>query len=119
MEITFDAATECVPVSLYNHVAWLVTDVPPQLSESNKRVELTEHEHEKVLNLAQDIGEAVTSIPNPKHIGTALHVLKQTRSKEIITMMNRFDNSIGYHDAKGTSLHWHKLPSMSTNKMSH
>ena len=100
MQITFDAANERLPVSLYNHVAWLITDATPELTDPNTRVQLKEREREKVLNLAQDISAAVANTPNPKHIGSALHVLKQTRSKEIVTMMNRFGNSISYQDAQ-------------------
>ena len=100
MQITFDAANERLPVSLYNHVAWLITDATPELTDPNTRVQLKEREHEKVLNLAQDISAAVANTPNPKHIGSALHVLKQTMSKEIVTMMNRFGNSISYQDAQ-------------------
>ena len=43
---------------------------------------------EKVLNVAQDVMTATTNIAMPKHVGLALYILKQTRSKELLTMLN-------------------------------
>ena len=100
MEISFDAVTVCIPVSLYNYVAWIVTEETPEGVGSDVKVPLRDSEHERVLHLAQDIRAAVETMPNPKHVGTALHNPKQTRSKELVTMMNRFGNSIGYQDAQ-------------------
>ena len=42
----------------------------------------------------------MTKMPTPKHIGIALHVLKETRSKDIVTMLNRFGNCISYTEAQ-------------------
>ena len=61
---------------------------------------LNPKQHDQVLNLSQDICVAVSGTPTPKHVGTALHVLKQTRSKETITLLNRLGNSISYQDAQ-------------------
>ena len=46
-----------------------------------------------------DITNAVTKMPTPKHVGIALHVLKETRSKDIVTMLNRFGNCISYTES--------------------
>ena len=71
-------------INLYNHVAWLITDASPETNNSG-RVTLHSKQHEQVLNLSQDICTAISGMPTPKHVGTALHILKQTRSKETIT----------------------------------
>ena len=39
-------------------------------------------------------------MPPPKHTGIALHLLKETRSKDIVTMLNRFGNCISYTEAQ-------------------
>ena len=57
-------------------------------------------QHEKVLNLCQDVCAAVANIPIPKQVGTALYILKETCSKGIITLLNRLGNSISYWDAQ-------------------
>ena len=54
IEFNYDYASELVPLSLYNHLAWLITDIPTEMDESG-RVKLSLENHEKVLNLAQDI----------------------------------------------------------------
>ena len=64
------------------------------------RVPLSGRQHEQVLNVCQDIMSSMSSIPTPKHVGMALHVIKQTRSKETVTLLNRFGNSISYYDAQ-------------------
>uniref|UniRef100_A0A8C4QBZ0 Pseudouridylate synthase RPUSD2 n=1 Tax=Eptatretus burgeri TaxID=7764 RepID=A0A8C4QBZ0_EPTBU len=97
--MSYDAASDSIPVSLYNYVAWMITKASPELSESGK-VELNDSDHEKVLNLVQDMCAAISDIPVSKRIGTALHVLKQTRSKEVVTMLNKFGNCISYQDTR-------------------
>ena len=36
----------------------------------------------------------------PKHVGLALHIYKQTRSKELMRMMSKFDHSISCDDTQ-------------------
>ena len=86
-------------VDLYNHLAWLLTDASPEVGEDG-RVKVSPKQHEKVLNIAQDICHTVAGIPTPNHIGTALHILKETRSRSTVTLLNRFGNSISYQDAQ-------------------
>ena len=62
----------------------------------NGRVNLTEKEKKQVLSVAQDLMSQVTTLPMPKHEGLALHIHKQTRSKELIGMMSKFRYSISY-----------------------
>lgn len=99
LEISYPEASQRVGVNLYNHLAWLLTDASPEVGEDG-RVKVSPKQHEKVLNIAQDICQTVAGIPTPKHIGTALHILKETRSKSTVTLLNRFGNSISYQDAQ-------------------
>ena len=64
--------------------------------DESGRVKLSLDNHEKVLNLAQDITHNVTKIDTPKHVGLSLHILKETRSKNTINMLNRFGSSSSY-----------------------
>ena len=60
------------------------------------RVELEEKQHEKVLGLAPDICAAIANIETAKQIGTAIHIMKQTCSKDTVTLLSRFGNCISY-----------------------
>ena len=42
----------------------------------------------------------VAKVPMPKHICLALYVLRQTHSKDIVTVLNRFGHSISYYEAQ-------------------
>ena len=75
MEVSYFEASQRVSCNLYNHLAWLITNASPEVSEDG-RVHVNPKQHEQVLNLAQDVCQAVAGIPTPKHIGTALHILK-------------------------------------------
>jgi len=99
MEVSYLEASRRVSCNLYNYLAWLITDAPPEVGEDG-RVHVNPKQNEQVLNLAQDVCQAVAGIPTPKHIGTALHILKETRSKATVTLLNRFGNSISYQDAQ-------------------
>ena len=70
-------------------MAWLVTDVSPDVVEGG-RVSLDPKQQEQVLNLAQDVCSAVA----------ALHTFKTTRTKQTVSLLNRFGNSIRYQDAQ-------------------
>ena len=99
MEISYLEASRRVSCNLYNHLAWLMTDASPEVGE-NGRVQLTPKQHEQVLNLAQDVCHTVAGITTPKHVATALHIIKESRSKAAVTLLNRFGNSISYQDAQ-------------------
>ncbi|KAJ8417259.1 hypothetical protein AAFF_G00284860 [Aldrovandia affinis] len=99
LEISYLEASRRVSCNLYNHLAWLITDAFPEVGDDG-RVKVSPKQHEQVLNLAQDVCQTVAGIPTPKHIGTALHILKETRSKATVTLLNRFGNCISYQDAQ-------------------
>lgn len=99
MEISYAEALRRTGTNLYNHMAWLLTGAGAETNDEG-RVELSAKQHEQVLNISQDICSALSGIPTPKHVGTALHVLKQTRSKETITLLNRLGHSISYQNAQ-------------------
>ena len=99
LELSYESAAKLVQNSLYNHLAWLLTDLSADVPASGK-VELDQAAHEKVLNLAQDIMGNVNKIPTPKQVGLSLHILKETRSKKTVTLLNRLGNCISYDDAQ-------------------
>ncbi len=88
----------------------------PVYSQNNKdeeitalgRVHVTNNVHEKVLNISQDIMARVTHVPLPKHIGLALHVLRQTRSSDLIQILNRFGHSINYDEHNDMLHQWQR-----------
>lgn len=95
LEISYREAANQVPINLYNLLAWLITNCDETTGEDGK-VHVAADDNEKVLNLAQDVMFYLSNQPLPKHIGVGLHILKQARSKNLITMMNRFGNGISY-----------------------
>ncbi len=99
MDISLESASHRVTDSLYNHMAWLLTDADETIGD-NGRVPLSQGQHEQVLNIAQDVAAIVADIPMPKQVGTAIHVLKETRSKNIVTLLNRFGHAISYQNAQ-------------------
>ena len=42
----------------------------------------------------------VSYIAVPKHVGLGLHLMKEFRSQSLLTVMNRFGNTIRYQDAQ-------------------
>ena len=80
VEISYEAASKCVPDDLYNHVARMITQTGADFGTEG-RVELKRAEHERVLNISQDLMSQVTNVPLLKHIGIALHVLRQVEAK--------------------------------------
>lgn len=99
VEISYGAALSQIPVNLYNHLAWLLFDTPDSVGE-NERVDLPNDRVERVLSLAQDIVGLLSKQPTPKQVGLALHVLKETRSKNLVTTLNRLGHSVSYTSAQ-------------------
>ena len=99
LDISYQAAKKLVPMDLYNHLSWMLHDVPFDVGPDGC-VPPSQKQHEQVLNIGQDVIAGMSTIPTPKQVGTALHIMKQTRSKDTVTLLNRFGNGIGYHDAQ-------------------
>ena len=110
MEISYESASDIIPKDLYNFLAWLITDIDISLciivmliyhiSLDKDKVTLGTKIHERVVQIAQDLIAAVTSLPTPRHIGLALHDFRQTRSKNLVTILNRYGHCISYDDAQ-------------------
>ena len=60
MAISYESAFRRTTMNLYNFVALLVTDIGPEIDNSEGRVSVSLTRHEQVLNLCQDIIAAVT-----------------------------------------------------------
>ena len=86
--------------SLYNLIAWIICKEDESKITATGRVQLLPSDHEQVINISQDIMSLVTKKPLPKPIGLALYILRQTRSKDIFTVLNRFGHSISYKEAQ-------------------
>ena len=100
IEVSYAAAKLLIPDALYNLIAWIICKIDDSKIKTDGRVELSSTDDEKVLNISQDIMSSVAKVPMPKQIGLALYVLRQTRSKDIVTVLNRFGHSISYLEAQ-------------------
>ena len=103
--ISYESASKHVPVDLFNHLAWMLFEDDTPVGE-NGRVPLTESQQETVLNIAQDVLLQVTGTPMPKHIGLALYILKQTGSKDLVRICNKFGQCISYDVAQRYITTW-------------
>lgn len=99
IDISYQSALRIIPTDLYNHLAWMISDVELTFHDDGK-LKVADSVHERILNLAQDIMTSTTHVAMPKQVGLGLHLLKETRSKSMLTILNRFGNSISYQDAQ-------------------
>ena len=99
LEITYEAASEIIPDNLYNHLAWIMYNSGVELSATG-RVTLPEHQDRKVVSVAQELTANTTTMPMPMHVGLSLYILKQTGSKELARILNKFGLAISYDDAQ-------------------
>ena len=80
-----------------------------EISETG-RVTLREHQDRKVLSVAQKLMANTTTMPMPMHAGLSLYILKQTGSKELVRVLNKFGHAISYDDAQRyISTHAHQV----------
>ena len=100
LEVSYESASYKIPDSLYNLIAWIICKEDESKITATGRVQLLPSDHERVINISQDIMSLVTKKPLPKPIGLALYILRQTRSKDIFTVLNRFGHSISYKEAQ-------------------
>ena len=99
LEISYESAFGRIPKDIYNHIAWIVTKSDAELGENGK-VKLSDNQRKKVLDVTQNLMVHTTSIPMPKHVGLALHILKQTGSKSLVQILNKFGHVTSYDDAQ-------------------
>ena len=92
LEIKIAAAQHRVPVELYNHIAWMSTDI----DYTTGKLDLPTKTYDLVLSICQDLVSNATKLPMPKHVGLAVHILKQTRSRDLVTTLSRFGHCISY-----------------------
>ena len=99
IHISNDGALNQIQTDLYNYLRWLLSDAELTFRDDGK-LEIADNIHEKVINLAQDIMFNTAYVALPKHVGLALHLLKEARAKSLITILYRFRNAISYADAQ-------------------
>ena len=81
LEKTIAAAEHRVglPVELYNNIAWMLTDI----DYTTGKLDLPTKTHDLVLSICQNLVSNATKLPMPKHVGLAVHILRQTRSRDL------------------------------------
>ena len=109
LEITYEVASEIIPDDLYNHLAWIMYNSDAEISESG-RVTLLEDQDRRVVSVAQELMANTTSMPMLMHTGLSLYILKQTTSKELVRILNKFGHAISYNDGQRyISTHAHQV----------
>ncbi len=85
-----------IPDSLYNFLAWTVTDNEDVEVRDGGKVKLSDKHHRIVSSMAQDMIYAAHSgkFLTPKHVNLAHTVKNLTGSVEIVTLLNRFNHCI-------------------------
>ena len=100
LEISYESASKSIPDDLFNYLAWTMFSHSDAVEQATGRVALTETQQRKVLNVAQEIMGNTTSLPMPKHVGISMYILKQTGSKEVVRVLNKFGNATCYEDTQ-------------------
>ena len=108
--VDYNQADKLIPDSLYNLLAFILNKNKDTSDIGNEtgRVKLQDSlenkagsrlsMNERVLNLAQDIAFAKTSIRTPQHVNLAVYVYHKTRSRDLITVLNKLGLCISYID---------------------
>ena len=60
------------------------------------KLDLPTKTHDLVLSIYQDLVYNATKLPMPKHVELAVHILRQTRGRDLFTTLNRFGHCISY-----------------------
>ena len=100
---TIDISSECplniILLDLYNYLGRLLSDEDPTFQTDGK-LNVSDILHRTIISLAQDIMFNASCIATPKHVGLGLHLIKELRSKALLTVINRFGNTISYQCAQ-------------------
>lgn len=65
IDISYQSALRIIPTDLYNHLAWMISDVELTFHDDGK-LKVADSVHERILNLAQDIMTSTTHVAMPK-----------------------------------------------------
>lgn len=93
IEISSDAASNIVPDNILNFVCQLLVD--KKLTENGKD-ECSQQTLESALLLSQQLLYAICNVKTPLTIGMAFDIYNNSRSKSLMTVMNRLNTSISY-----------------------
>ncbi|MES9884476.1 MAG: hypothetical protein ABW185_26830 [Sedimenticola sp.] len=113
--VNYEQADQVIPPSVYNLLAFILSDSVDFdcIDEERGKAKLPGREpastdssrmslHENVLNVAQNILFAKTGKRTPQHVGLAVYIYHKTRSREIITVLNKLGLCISYNDLHRT-----------------
>ena len=81
------------------HLAWIMYNSGAELSETG-RVTFPVQKDRKVVSVGQELMANTTTMPMPMHVGLSLYIRKQTGSKELVRILNKFGLAISYDDAQ-------------------
>ena len=89
-----------IPESLYCLLRWIISNDDIEIEPSEGC--MNRSDERKVLSIAQDIINAAThaKVKTPKHCSLALSVRHWTRSKQIITVLNRLGHFASYDEVE-------------------
>ena len=93
IDISKEYALNMIPTDLYNYLGWLLSDEDLTF-KTDGRLNVSDTLHGNIINLAQDIMFNASYIATPKHVGLGLYLIKEFRSKALLTVLNRFGNTI-------------------------
>ena len=99
IDISSGCALNIIPLDLFNYLGWLLSDEDLTFQTYGK-LNVSDSLHRTIISLAQDIMLNASYIATPKHVGLGLHLIKEFRSKALLTVMNHFGNSISYQCAQ-------------------
>ena len=99
IDISSECALNIIPLDLFNYLGWLLSD-DDLTFQTDGKLNVSDSLHTTIISLAQDIMFNASYIATPKHVGLGLHLIKEFRSKALLSVMNRFGNSISYQCAQ-------------------
>ena len=79
-------------------IEWVCLFTLKWKAQSGNWVHVNQKQYKQIINLAQDISHSVRRIPSKNVL--VQHVLKWTRSKTTVPLLNRFRNCISDQDAQ-------------------
>jgi len=95
MNITNEEALEIIPDTMFNFSVGLLTGKDYDFEMGGKVICDNELKR-KALVMCQQMMYAICKTPSPLTLGTAFHVYNETRSKNMITLLNHMNDSVSY-----------------------
>jgi hypothetical protein len=101
--VTSEAAFDLVPSRLLNFAIQFLSN--KVLNMENGRAIADRHTHEQAILIGQHILSASSGMITSLAIGTAYHVYNETRSTQLLTILNMLKQSVSYYTFHCTLTH--------------